>query len=90
MINASAEFKQKLKNGANLKNYADIMLSNGTVLHLSPDDFWLGGCTIDDKTTDGKFGVGFVIGKTLSLRIANHEEQFSLYDFYNSDRKSVV
>lgn len=84
MINASAEFKQKLKNGANLKNYADIMLSNGTVLHLSPDDFWLGGCTIDDKTTDGKFGVGFVIGKTLSLRIANHEEQFSLYDFYNS------
>lgn len=84
MINASAEFKQKLKDGANLKNYADITLSNGTVLHLNPDDFWLGGCTIDDKTTDGKFGVGFVIGKTLSLRIANHEEQFSLYDFYNS------
>ena len=84
MINASAEFKQKIKGGAEVKTYADITLNDGTVLHLSPDDIMIGGCTIDDKTTDGKFGVGFVIGKTLSLRIANHDERFSLYDFYNS------
>lgn len=84
MINASAEFKQALKDGGEIQTYADITLSDGTVLHLTPDDIWLGGCTIDDKTTDGKFGVGFVIGKTLSLRIANHDERFSLYDFYNS------
>ena len=84
MINASAEFKRKLKDGGEIQTYADITLSDGTVLHLTPDDIWLGGCTIDDKTTDGKFGVGFVIGKTLSLRIANHDEHFSLYDFYNS------
>lgn len=84
MINASAEFKQTLKDGGEIKTYADITLSDGTVLHLTPGDIWLGGCTIDDKTTDGKFGVGFVIGKTLSLRIANHDERFSLYDFYSS------
>lgn len=84
MINASAEFREKLKDGAEVQTYADITLSDGTVLHLTPDDIWLGGCTIDDKTTDGKFGVGFAIGKTLSLRIANHDERFSVYDFYNS------
>lgn len=84
MINASAEFKQKLKDGGEIQTYADITLSDGTVLHLTPDDIWLGGCAIDDKTTDGKFGVGFVIGKTLSLRIANHDDRFSVYDFYNS------
>lgn len=84
MINASKEFKEKLKKGANVVNYADITLSDGTVLHLEPKDFMIGGCEIEDKTTDGKFGIGFVIGKTLTLRISNHEGQFSRYDFYNS------
>lgn len=84
MINASAEFKEKLRDGAEVQIYADITLSDGTVLHLTPDDIWLGGCTIDDKTTDGKFGVSSAIGKTLSLRISNHDDQYSVYDFYNS------
>lgn len=84
MINASKEFKEKLKNGAAVVNYADVTLSDGTILHLEPKDFMIGGCSIEDKTTDGKFGVGFVIGKTLTIKIANHDERFSIYDFYNS------
>lgn len=84
MINASKEFKEKLKKGANLVNYADVTLSDGTVLHLEPKDFMIGGCQIEDKTTDGKFGVGYAIGKTLSIKIANHNEQYSQYDFYNA------
>lgn len=85
MINASKEFKEKLKKGGNVVDYADVTLSNGTVLHLEPKDFMLeNGCAIEDKTTDGKFGVGFSVGKTLTLRIANHDERFSQYDFYKS------
>lgn len=84
MINASKEFREKLREGANVVNYADLILSNGKMLHLEPKDFMVGGCKVEDKTTDGKFGVGFVIGKTLTLRIANHDERFSQYDFYNS------
>ena len=85
MINASKEFKEKLKKGGRIVNYADITLSNGTVLHLTYKDFMAsGGCTIEDKTTDGKFGVGFTIGKTVKIMIANHDERFSDYDFYNS------
>ena len=57
MIIASREFKEKLKKGANLVNYADITLSDGTVLNLTYKDFMIGGCQIEDKTTDGKFGV---------------------------------
>lgn len=84
MITASKEFKEKLKNGANLVNYADITLSDGEVLHLTYKDFMVGGCQIEDKTTDGKFGVGFCIGKTLSVRLENEDERFSTYDFYQS------
>lgn len=84
MINASKEFREKLKNGANVVNYADVTLADGTVLHLEPKDFMVGGCQIEDKTTDGKFGVGFAIGKTATLKIANHDERFSRYDFYQA------
>lgn len=82
MINASKEFKEKLKNGGKMANYADVTLSDGTVLHLEPKDFMIGGCQIEDKTTDGKFGVGFVAGKTLSIMLENDDERFSSYDFY--------
>ena len=85
MINASKEFKQKLKMDRQpLANYADITLSDGTVLHLEPKDFMIGGCQIDDKTSDGKFGVGFCVGKTLKIRLENDDERFSSYDFYMS------
>lgn len=84
MITASRDFKEKLKDGANLVNYADITLSNGEVLPLTYKDFMIGGCQIEDKTTDGKFGVGYVIGKTLSIRLENVDERFSKCDFYQS------
>ena len=84
MISASKEFKEKLKSGANMVNYADVTLSDGTVLNLTYKDFMIGGCSIDDKTTDGKFGAGYVIGKTLLMKISNHDEKFSRYNFYNS------
>ncbi len=85
MISASKEFKEKLKRDrVPLANYADITLSDGTVLHLEPKDFMIGGCQIEDKTTDGKFGVGYCIGKTLSVRLENKDERFSRYDFYMS------
>lgn len=84
MINASKEFKQKLKDGANIVNYADVTLADGTVLHLTYKDFMVGGCSIEDKATDGKFGVGFCIGKTLAIKLANHDERFSRYDFYGA------
>lgn len=82
MINASKEFKEKLKRGAAVVNYADVTLSDGTVLHIEPRDFMIGGCQIEDKTSDGKFGVGFCIGKTLKIRLENDDERFSSYDFY--------
>lgn len=90
MISASKEFKEKLKKGANLVNYADITLSDGTVLRLTYKDFMIGGCQIEDKTTDGKFGVGFCIGKTLSIKLENKDERFSKYDFYQSIIKLYV
>ncbi|WP_342756730.1 hypothetical protein [Kineothrix sedimenti] len=85
MINASKEFKEKLSAGANLVNYADIILANGAVLNLTFEDFMIGGCDVADATTSTNgFSIGNAIGKTVSLLIANHDDRFSEYDFYNS------
>lgn len=84
MINASQEFKKLINLGANVVNYADVILRDGTVLNLTPEDFILGGFSMADEMTDGKFGVGFAIGKTINVTIANHTNKFSNYDFYNS------
>lgn len=84
MINASNEFKSLLKKGAKLVNYADIILRDGTVLNLEPSDFSLGGFSMSDKTSNGKFEVGVAIGKTMKMVIANHTNKFSAYDFFKS------
>lgn len=80
MINANKAFKSQNKK----VNYADIILRDGTVLNLEPSDFILGGFSMLDETTTGKFGIGSTVGKTISLSIANHTNKFSLYDFYKA------
>ena len=84
MINASQEFKNLINSGVNVVNYADITLRDGTVLNLTPEDFALGGFSMTDEMTDGKFGIGYAIGKTIDVTIANHTNKFSSYDFYKS------
>lgn len=84
MINASQEFKNLINSGVKIVNYADITLRDGTVLNLTPEDFALGGFSMTDEMTDGKFGVGYAIGKTIDVTIANHTNKFSSYDFYKS------
>lgn len=80
MINANKTFKSQIRK----VNYADITLRNGTVLNLEPSDFILGGFSMTDETTTGKFGVGSTSGKTISITINNHTNKFSMYDFYKA------
>lgn len=84
MINASKEFRNLINKGVKVVNYADITLRDGTVLNLEPSDFSVGGFSMTDKTSNGKFEIGTAIAKTISATIANHTNKFSAYDFYKS------
>lgn len=84
MINASQDFKNLINKGVKIVNYADITLRDGTVLNLEPSDFSVGGFSMTDKTSNGKFEIGTAIAKTISTTIANHTNKFSAYDFYKS------
>lgn len=85
MRSASATFRRTMSQRRNFVNYADMTLANGTVLHLTPEDFRIGGNTIQDDVVDGDaFSVGTAIGKTVSIVIDNSSEYFSQFDFYNA------
>lgn len=82
MINTSGEYKQVIQERRNFVNYADITLSDGTVLNLAPKDFSVSGCTSTDDVTDGSsFSIGNAIAKSITLRIMNDKDQFSEYSF---------
>ena len=56
----------------NFVNYADMTLSDGTVLHLTPSDFRVSGNSFTDDWADGEsFQIGTAIGKTATLLLDN-------------------
>jgi len=82
----------------NFVNYADMTLSDGTILHLTPSDFRISGQSFTDDWVDGEaFQIGTAIGKTATLLLDNTDGRteeiegeivtyphgkFSEYDFY--------
>lgn len=81
MINASKEFRELIKKGTKIVNYADFTLKDGTVLNLGPSDFTVSGFSLSDKTSNGKFEIGTAIAKNIEITLANHTNKFSEYDF---------
>lgn len=85
MRSASATFRRTMSMRRNFVNYADMTLADGTVLHLAPEDFRLGGNTIHDDVVDGDaFCIGTALGKSVTIALDNTNENFSLYDFYGA------
>lgn len=86
MINISNAFKNELYNGnVSFLGYADITLSDDTVLHLTNENFWNGGVSIEDAVSnDNTFEIGSTIINKCTLTINNIYDDFSDYDFSNA------
>ena len=87
MKNISTAFKKALyENERNYLAFADVTLSDGTVLHLTNSEIWTGGYTREDAISeDENFTVlGSAIAGSATLIINNIEDQFSEYSFTNA------
>lgn len=88
MRNLSSRWKEKVKNGMDVHylKYADITLTDGTVLNLTNADLWQNGMTFDDSVSgDSSFDIGSAIINVLTLSINNFEGQYSDYDFEGAE-----
>lgn len=90
MRNVSKQFKEVLKDkNRHMLHWADITLTNGTILNFDNSDLMQsGGLKIDDATSgSNSFDIGSVIINKLTITLDNSEDEYSTYDF---DGASVV
>ena len=83
----SSRFKAEQNNdNRNYLKYADITLTDGTVLNLTNTDFWSNGMKFEDSVSDDSaFTIGSANINTVNLSINNFDEKYMDYDFTNAE-----
>lgn len=88
MRKLSNRWKEKVKNGMDVQylKYADITLTDGTVLNLTSADLWQNGMEFEDSVSgDSSFDIGSAIINVLNLSINNFDGEYSDYDFEGAE-----
>lgn len=83
MRDISDRFKNEQNNdNRNYLKYADITLTDGTVINLTNADFWSNGMKFEDSVSDDNtFKIGSANINTLNLSINNFDGKYTDYDF---------
>lgn len=83
MLTLSPAFRRELYHDRRrYLRFADITLSDNTVLHLINDDLWENGFSINDAvSSDGNFDIGAAIINSAKLSVKNLDDQYTAYDF---------
>ena len=93
MRNLSSNWKEKVKSGMDVQylKYADITLTDGTVLNLTSADLWQNGLSFEDSvSSDSSFDIGSAIVNVLDLSINNFNGECSGYDFEGAEVVTYV
>lgn len=88
MRNLSSNWKEKVKSGMDVQylKYADITLTDGTVLNLTSANLWQNGMEFEDSVSnDSSFDIGSAIINVLNLSINNFDGEYSDYDFEGAE-----
>ena len=73
---------EQVKKGAIIYPYADVTLSDGSTLTLSPEkNFRVTGNSITQTAGNNSFPLGAAISKTIKLTIDNSDGSFDEKDF---------
>lgn len=83
MRDISDRFKNEQTNdNRNYLKYADITLTDGTVINLTNAEFWSNGMKFEDSVSDDNtFNIGSANINTLNLSINNFDGKYTDYDF---------
>ena len=80
MRSISAEARLTMGKRRNFVNYANITLSDGTVLNLTPSDFRISGNNFTDTWNEGQsIQIGTAIGKTATLLLDNTDNRVEYF-----------
>lgn len=83
MINVSNKFKEKLQDGEQVVEIAEITFADGTTKTLE-DEIMIGSNDFSDCAESSSFPVGATVCKTMKLELDNTEDQWKDYNFYQA------
>lgn len=87
MISLTRAFRRELyEDRRNYLTYADITLSDSTVLNLTNEELWSGGFVKEDAVSDDEnfAALGSTIIGSATISINNMDDTYSDYDFTNA------
>ena len=83
MINVSNTFKEKLQDGEQVIEIAEITFADGTTKTLE-NEIMIGNNDFSDCAESSSFPVGATVCKTMKLELDNTEDQWKDYNFYQA------
>ena len=84
MKNVSNEFKKKERAGGPFYTYAKCTLADKTELIFdSEQDFYADGNSFS-QSGGGGFPLGSAVSKQITINLDNHDDRYSLYDFFGA------
>lgn len=84
MINISDEFKELMSERQDFKEYAEVTLSDGTVLELTEDDFTTENNSLVDSAGANTIPLGIALSRNIQLEIMNDDDHLAVYDFFGA------
>lgn len=81
MINVSNDFKNRMEEHRDFKNYAEITFSDGNKITLDSSQFLARNNVITDGAGVSSFPVGIAVQKYVKFEILNDAEQYKNYGF---------
>ena len=83
MINVSNDFKKRMEESRNFKDYAQVTFADGSEMTLDSDQFVPTNSALSDGDDDG-FPIGVAVQKNVQLEIINDAQQYADKDFFGA------
>ncbi len=81
MINVSNDYKQRMKENRDFRNYAEITFADGTKTTLDASQFTASNNSLSDGADISSFPIGEAVEKIAQLEIINDDQQYADKDF---------
>ena len=84
MINVSNEFQQLMNERTDFRQYAELILADGTQMVLTKEDFSIENNNVVDGAETSGIPLGVAVCRHIQIEIDNRDEKYADIDFFGA------
>ena len=84
MINVSNDYKERMKESRDFRNYAEITFVDGSKMTVDASNFTASNNSLMDGASTSSFPIGVAVSKSAQIELINDEQQFQGKDFFGA------